>query len=70
VSDGCVAFELASVDPPALRRDCAGNAVVRARLDGSAVGSCAHDPASVTGLVPHRQLAGAPWVLYASGVRP
>jgi hypothetical protein len=70
VGDGCVALELASIDPPALRRDCAGHAVVRARLAGTAMGSCAHDPSSVTGLVPTRQQSGAQWMLYASGIRP
>ena len=68
VGEGCAAIELASIDPPVIRRDCAGNAVVRARLTGDTMGSCAHDPASVTGLMPHRQQM--PWVLYASGLRP
>lgn len=65
--EGCVAVELDSIDPPALRRDCAGDAIVRVRMTGDDMGSCAHDPASATGLVPHSH---QPWALFASGLRP
>jgi len=70
IGDGCVALELASLEPPVLRRDCAGRAVVRARLPGPGVQSCAHDAASVSGLVPHVQLPGTPWRIVSSGLRP
>lgn len=47
---GCVAVELESIDPPVIRRDCAGRAVVRARADGEGIGACTYDAASSTGL--------------------
>ncbi len=69
VGDGCVAVELASLDPPAMRRDCAGAAVLRARLTGTSLGACTYDPASATGLVATQHDATG-WVLHASGLRP
>ncbi len=70
VPDGCAALELASMDPPALRRDCAGKAVVRGRLTGTGVGSCAYDAASTTGvLATTLQASGPRFVLDASGMK-
>lgn len=69
VGDGCVALELQSIDPPALARDCSGRAVVRARIDGSPVGACTHDPRSATGIVATTQAADG-WMIRISGVRP
>jgi len=71
VGDGCVALELDSIDPPALARDCAGNPVVRARINGSGVGACTHDAAAATGILATSQGAsGGNWTLRASGVEP
>ncbi len=71
VGDGCVALELRSIDPPALARDCSGRLVVRARIGGSGVGACTHDPRSATGIVATTQAAGGgSWMIHASGVRP
>jgi hypothetical protein len=67
VGDGCLAVELASIDPPVVKRDCAGHVVVRGRITGGGVGSCAHAAGSSTGLVPTVQM---PWSLLVSGVRP
>jgi hypothetical protein len=71
VGDGCVALPLASIDPPALARDCAGRALVRVRVDGTGVGACTHDPASTTGIVSttKAEINGA-WTIRASGARP
>ena len=69
--DGCVALELASIDPPALARDCAGRAIVRARVDGAGVGACTHDPASATGIVSTTKAeANGNWTIHVSGARP
>ncbi len=69
--DGCVALELASIDPPALARDCSGQAIVRARVDGAGVGACTHDPASVTGIVSTTKAdIDGSWTIRASGARP
>jgi len=68
VGDGCVALELLSIDPPALARDCSGLVVVRARIGGSPVGACTHDPRSATGIVA--TAGGGPWMIRASGARP
>jgi hypothetical protein len=71
VGDGCVALELVSIDPPALARDCSGRVVVRARIEGSFVGACTHDPRSATGIVATSQaVGGGSWMLHASGARP
>ncbi len=69
VGDGCVALELQSIDPPALARDCSGRVVVRARINGSAVGACTHDARSTSGIIATTQDAGG-WMIRASGVRP
>jgi hypothetical protein len=71
VGDGCVAIELASIDPPALARDCAGNPVIRRRVTGTGVGACTHDRNSATGIVATSQDAsGGNWMIRASGLRP
>lgn len=71
VGDGCVALELESIDPPALARDCAGRAVVRAWTRGTGVGACTHHPGSSTGIVAAFEGAiHGSWSLRASGVRP
>ena len=71
VGDGCVAIELASIDPPALKRDCAGNPVIRRRVTGTGVGACTHDRNSVTGIVATSQgPSGGNWMIRASGLRP
>lgn len=69
--DGCVALELASIDPPALARDCAGRAIVRQRIEGEGVGACTHDRASATGVVATTKAeANGNWTIHASGARP
>lgn len=71
VGDGCVAIELASIDPPALKRDCAGNPVIRRRVTGTGVGACTHDRNSATGIVATSQgPAGGNWMIHASELRP
>ncbi len=71
VGDGCVAIELASIDPPALARDCAGNPVIRRRVTGIGVGACTHDRNSATGIVATSQDAsGGNWMIRASELRP
>jgi hypothetical protein len=71
VGNGCVAVELASIDPPALRRDCAGNAIVRARVDGGTMAACSHAAASITGLVGHAHAGDADdFSIHRTGVRP
>jgi hypothetical protein len=71
VGDGCVAIELASIDPPVLKRDCAGNLVIRRRVTGTGVGACTHDRNAVTGIVATSQgPAGGNWMIRASGLRP
>ena len=71
VGDGCVALELESIDPPVLARDCSGRVVERARIGGSTVGACTHDPGSATGIVATTQAAGGgSWMINASGARP
>lgn len=73
VGDGCVAIELASIDPPALKRDCAGNPVIRRRVTGNGVGACTHDRNSATGIVATSQgpaPAGGNWMIHASELRP
>jgi hypothetical protein len=71
VGDGCVAIELASIDPPVLQRDCAGNLVIRRRVTGTGVGACTHDRNSITGIVATSQgPASGNWKIHASGLRP
>ncbi len=71
VGDGCVAIELESIDPPKLKRDCAGRAVVRASLIGTHVKACSHDPRSATGIMAvTEQPKGGDFNLRRSLVRP
>lgn len=71
VGDGCVAIELASIDPPALARDCTGNLVIRRRVTGIGVGACTHDRNSATGIVATSQgSSGGNWMIRASRLRP
>ncbi len=71
VGDGCVALELDSIDPPVLARDCSGNPVVRARINGTKVAACTHDRGSATGILAHSEgTTGGNWALRASGVEP
>lgn len=68
--NGCAAIELASIDPPALARDCDGRAIVRAHLRG-AISACTHDAASATGIIGHLQgTATNLWSVRVSGARP
>ncbi len=69
VGDGCVALELQSIDPPALARDCSGRVIVRARINGSAIGACTHDARSTSGIIATKQDASG-WMIHASGARP
>jgi hypothetical protein len=69
--DGCTALQLSSIDPPVLARDSAGHVIVQARIDGSGVGACTHDPRSATGVIATTQDAGGGnWVVRASGISP
>jgi hypothetical protein len=70
VGEGCIALELASLEPPTLRRDCEGRAVSRARVTGAGFGACAYDPASNTGIVTTSKIGDGSWTLHASGLRP
>lgn len=68
VPDGCVALELESIDPPRLRRDCAGRAVIRSRITGT-VGACTHDRGSATGIIATGQGSDG-WTIHGSGLHP
>lgn len=71
VGDGCVALELESIDPPQLARDCSGAPLIRARVSGTGVGACTHDPFSATGIIATSQGAnGGNWVIRASDLHP
>ncbi len=71
VGDGCAAIELASIEPPTIKRDCAGRAIVRARVAGASLGACTHHAASATGiLATSDDKAGGNWALHATGARP
>ena len=71
VGDGCVAIELDAIDPPAVRRDCAGNAVVRARIEGASMAACSHAAASISGIVGHSHAGDADdFSIHRTGVRP
>jgi hypothetical protein len=74
---GCVAIELASIDPPAPRRNAAGGLIVRARQTAVAdagwhTGACSHDPRSATGIVSVAATTakGLQAELLATGLRP
>ena len=54
--EGCVAVEIASIDPPALARDSSGKLKVEASIMASDQGplgpaACTYDPASATGIL-------------------
>jgi hypothetical protein len=77
VGMGCVAVELASLDPPALRRNAAGALVVRARQTAAGdagwhTGACTHDPRSATGIVSVAATTsnGLQAELLATGLKP
>ena len=70
VGKGCVALELESLDPPALLRDCEGRAVSRARVTGTGIGACAHDPVSQAGIIATSKIGDGGWTLHASRLRP
>jgi len=71
VGDGCLALKMTSIDPPQLALDCTGAPVIRARITGTGVGACTHDPFSATGIIATSQGAnGGNWVIRSSGVHP
>ncbi len=68
---GCRTLELASLDPPVLRRDGFGQLVVRAVINGKGFGSCAHDAASATGIIATgKDSSDGPWHLHRTFVYP
>ena len=74
---GCVAIELASLDPPAVRRSASGSLVVRARQTATAdagwhTGACTHDARSATGIltVAATTSNGLQAELLATGLKP
>jgi hypothetical protein len=68
---GCLALELESIDPPVVRRDCAGRPVVRTAIQGTDRGACTHHAGSATGVVVTSSAAtGGFWALQRSGVQP
>ena len=76
---GCHALELASIDPPAVRRDAAGKPVVRGIETAAAdagwhTGACTHDPNSSTGMIAVAATTaaggGLQAELRATGLRP
>lgn len=77
VGTGCVAVELASLDPPSMRRNAAGQLVVRARQTAAGdagwhTGACTHDPRSATGIVSVAATTsnGLQAELLATGLKP
>ncbi len=69
-AQGCVALELESVEPPTLRRDRDGRAVVRTSISGTGIGACTHDPESLTGIITTSKVGDGSWTIHASGARP
>ena len=76
---GCAVLGVASLDPPALARDAAGEPLVRARIVSSdsaqnGPGACAYDPGSATGVLIVRRVfspaKGVVFSLHATGLRP
>jgi hypothetical protein len=75
---GCRVVEVASLDPPALRRDGDGLLIVRAAVDASDLapygpGACSYDAASSTGVLLTRRLVSVGGLvadLRATGLRP
>jgi hypothetical protein len=77
VGTGCVAIELAALDPPAPRRNAAGALIVRARQTAAGdagwhTGACTHDAGSATGIVSVAATtsSGLQAELLATGLRP
>ncbi len=69
--DGCVAIAVASLEPPVLRRDCDQHLVLRARVTGSGLGSCAYDAASASGMLTHdKEIPDGPWAIRRTYLRP
>ena len=69
--NGCVVLELDALDPPTVSRDCAGNAVVRARMTGPAgSGSCTHHRNSTSGVIWTGQPTPSHYVLHRSTLFP
>ena len=69
-AEGCVALELVSLEPPRLRRDCDGRAVVRTLITGTGIGACTHDSESLTGIITTSKIGDGSWTIHASDTRP
>lgn len=75
---GCVAVEVASLNPPMLARDGEGRLTIRARVTASDLapqgpGACGYDASSETGIVIMRRNVGPGRLigaLYQTGLRP
>lgn len=74
---GCVVFTLERLEPPAVERDAAGGALLRARLTGDGtgpgVGLCTYDAGSRSGVMMVLTMSRPPevvWTLHATGVHP
>ncbi|HTR52758.1 MAG TPA: hypothetical protein VMJ10_18720 [Kofleriaceae bacterium] len=65
---GCAVFDIASIDPPMLARDCADRFVMRSELTGSGWGLCTHDAAMTGGIITAK--APLSWSLATSGLQP
>jgi hypothetical protein len=77
LGQGCVALELASLDPPTIRRGPTGSPVVRASQTATAdagwhTGACSHDAASTSGIVSvaATTAGGLRAELLSTGLRP
>jgi hypothetical protein len=71
---GCDALELVTLDPPVVKRDCAGHVVIRAKVTSPLMnaGSCTQDAASKTGILMHSNIgtASGAFLLNATGLKP
>ena len=80
VHHGCRVLEVASLDPPALRRDRTGGPRVRLAVTASdlgtyGAGASAYDPASATGVLFVRRVFDLQaqtmiWTLHRTGLHP
>ena len=68
--NGCVAIALESIDPPVIRRNSEGQAVVRADILGEGFCACTFDSDSATGILSHVQWQGHLYSIHATGVTP
>jgi hypothetical protein len=68
--DGCVAIELASLDPPMIKRDGQGRAIVRANVEGKGYCACTYDKSSFTGILTHIQWEGHFYTIHKTGLKP